>query len=65
MIAQGYGSHWKSATLEHKLRKRLGSVYDTYFLVMKQMQDVMARMASLLDIQRQENVSQPRLFLLT
>jgi hypothetical protein len=60
MIAQGYGSPWKSAALEDKLRKRLGSIYDTYFLLMKQMQDVMARIASLLDIQRQGNVSQPR-----
>jgi hypothetical protein len=58
MIAQGYGPHWKSAALEDKLRKRLGRVYETYFLVMEQMQDVMARIASLLDIQRQGNVSQ-------
>jgi hypothetical protein len=65
MIAQGYGPHWKSAALEDKLRKRLGSVYDTYFLVMKQMQDVMAKIASLLDIQRQGNVSQLSRFLPT
>jgi len=59
MIAQGYGSHWKNAALEGKLKTRLGSVYNTYFLVMQQMQHVMARIASLLDIQRQGNVSQP------
>lgn len=65
MIAQGYGSHWKNAALELKLKKRLGTVYNTYFLVMKQMQDVMARIASLLDIERQGNVSQPSRFLPT
>lgn len=59
MIAQGYGSRWKNRALEDKLRKRLGSVYNTYFLVMQQMQDVMARIASLLDIQRQGNVCRP------
>lgn len=65
MIARGYGSQWKNAALEHKLKKRLGTVYNTYILVMKQMQDVMARIASLLDIQRQGNVSQPCRFLST
>ncbi|KAG9556095.1 hypothetical protein KCU71_g11694, partial [Aureobasidium melanogenum] len=56
MIDQGYGPLWKDAALEDKLRKRLGRTYHTYFLVMKQMQEVMARIASLLDIQRQGNV---------
>ncbi|KAH0370307.1 hypothetical protein KCU65_g2602, partial [Aureobasidium melanogenum] len=57
MIDQGYGPLWKEAALEHKLRKRLGRTYNTYFLVMKQMQEVMARIASLLDIQRQGNIT--------
>jgi len=65
MIAKGYGSHWKNAALEDRLKKRLGSVYNTYFIVMEQIQDVMARIASLLDIQRQGNVSQPSRFLPT
>lgn len=65
MIAQGYGSHWKDAALEDRLKKRLGSVYDRYFFLMEQMQDVMARIASLLDldIERHGNVSQPNRFL--
>jgi hypothetical protein len=65
MIAQGYGSHWKNAALEDKLKKRLGTIYNTYFLVMKQMQDVMARIASVLDIQRQGNVGEQIRFLHT
>lgn len=63
MIAQGFGPHWRNAALEGKLKTRLGAVYNTYFLVMKQMQHVMARIASLLDIQRQGNVSQLSHFL--
>lgn len=56
MIDQGYGPLWKDTALEDKLGKRLGRTYATYFLVMKQMQEVMARIGSLLDIQRQGNV---------
>lgn len=56
MIAQGFGPTWKNPALEDKLKKRLGSVYGTYLDVMKEMQEVMARIASLLDLQNQGNV---------
>lgn len=56
MMAAGYGPAWKQPALDKRLRTRLGRVYETYFLVMKQMRDVMARIASLLDLQNQGTV---------
>jgi hypothetical protein len=56
MITQSQSPLWKDAALNDRLIKRLGIIYDTYFLVMKQMQEVMAKIASLLDIEKQGNV---------
>lgn len=56
MITQSQSPLWKDAALNDRLRKRLGIIYDAYFLVMKQMQEVMAKIASLLDIEKQGNV---------
>lgn len=56
MITQGYSPVWKQLDLEHKLKRRLGNAHTTYLMVMRQMQDVMAKIASLLDIEKQGNV---------
>ena len=58
MITQGYGPVWKQSGLDDKLKRRLGNAHTTYLLVMKQMQDVMAKIASLLDIEKQGNVQE-------
>lgn len=62
MITQGYGAVWKQPGLDEKLKRRLGNAHTTYFLVIKQMQDVMAKIASLLDIEKQGNVHESQDF---
>lgn len=58
MITQGSGPLWKDPMLDNRLKERLGMIYDTYLIVMRQMQEVMVKIACLLDIARQDNVSE-------
>lgn len=58
MITQGSGPLWRDPMLDNRLKERLGMIYDTYLLVMRQMQEVMVKIACLLDIATQDNVSE-------
>ncbi|THX79008.1 hypothetical protein D6D05_05136 [Aureobasidium pullulans] len=57
MITQGSGPLWKDPMLDNRLKERLGMIYDTYLIVMRQMQEVMVKIACLLDIARQDNTA--------
>ncbi|THZ18496.1 hypothetical protein D6C91_05489 [Aureobasidium pullulans] len=57
MITQGSGPLWRDPMLDNRLKERLGMIYDTYLLVMRQMQEVMVKIACLLDIAIQDNTA--------